>query len=159
MWVGELVGCWLLVVCLRLFMMFDPVVGGRWGVLWELMVYLCGGWLVGLVVLGVAGVFGGRSGVLLGALVKVYYSIHRLGVNYVGFLHFLVRICLFLLLVNLRSLTPGVVGWTSHLMCPCGLALISWLSCILVRFFKDWRGRLAGMLPEGTPDYLCFFMV
>ena len=71
----------------------------------------------------------------------------------------LIRIFVYIWLINLAGLLPYVFTPRSHLSITLSLRLPLWLGYITINFYNNARIFLANLIPKGTPLFLIPFIV
>ena len=78
-------------------------------------------------------------------------SLGEIGKKYVPFVF---SIFLFILLLNLLGLIPGLFAQTSHISITFALAMIVFIVCVLITIAKCGLGFFKIFIPAGTPWWL-----
>lgn len=94
---------------------------------------------------------------IIGTLNFIFKDIARS--NYYGIIFIRVSTFIYLVIRNLIGLFPFVFAFTSHPLFTLGAGLTLWFSFFSIGLLKNFKNRIAHLVPEGRPLYLAPFIV
>lgn len=142
-------------ILINLFSVFDPTsylsIPLNWVIVLVIYLYFFRGNYV---------IKGGYNKFKIGVLKIIHLIFKDIAADkYLGIVFLRVLRFIFLIRSNLIGLLPYVFRFTAHIYVTLGLGLVLWIRFFFIGWFKNFKNRVAHLVPEGRPLILSPLMV